>query len=379
MRIDGHFDKLEVIYVDGGTQTILDPFIRSIEWSGDVKQAYRKLRVSLANTVNGDVQIIPIKEGKAVVFREDGVELFRGVIFRYEIDSEGMAEITAYDEAVYLTKNHETKRYTKKTASAIIRELCGQFGIPVGNIADTQYVIPKLIFREKTLYDMIITALTVTQKQTGRRYFLYADKGKINLVERKTQVSKWVLEDGQNVLSASRLISIEDVRNRVKVMATDDKRKDQLLALAKDTTSEAVYGIMQHIEQVAGDVTKSQAEQRAKQILTDMKKPKEEIKLESLGIHEVTSGKAVYVKQKMTKTIGGYYVQSDSHTYENGAHTMSLLLSLTDDLPTLEYSETEDDKAKDKTEKAKQPKKVRKRKEEDIVARTFGSRDLGNN
>lgn len=377
MRIDGHINTIEVLYVEGSTQTVLTPFVRSVTWSGDVKQACRKLELSLANTINGEVQIIKITPGKAIIFKEDGVELFRGVIFDYGVSSDGMASLTAYDEAIYLTKNQETKRFVKKTASAIIRELCGQFGIPVGNIADTQYVIPKLIFREKTLYDMITMALTVTKKQTGRRYFLYADKGKINLVERKTQVSKWILEDRQNIMSASRSISIDDVRTQVKVIASDEKRKDQTLAFVKDAAASKAYGIMQHVEQADEGVTKSQAEQRAKQLLADMKKPKDEIKVDVFGIHEVIAGKAVYVRQKMTNVIGGYYVQSDSHTYEDGSHTMSLDLSLTDDLPTLEYSEQDEQKAKEKEKKAKEPKKVKKKKEDDIVARTFKSRGLG--
>src|SRR5690606_19265406 len=116
-----------------------------------------------------------------------------------------------------LTKNSDTVRFIKKTATQIVSELCGKFGIATGKLANTAHVIPKLIIRGKTLYEIIVTALTVTQKATGKRYRLRNVSGKLELVEVTEQVKRLVIENGRNIIDASFSESIDDVRTKVKL------------------------------------------------------------------------------------------------------------------------------------------------------------------
>jgi cell wall-associated NlpC family hydrolase len=333
----GEAIDIKLVYYDGKSAVYLDDFVKSIVWSGDVTQAARRLDVELNATINGDARLYPLENGKEIRFYNGKTELFRGFIFTNEIDTDGQARITAYDEAIYLVKNVDTRVYRKMTASAIIRKLCAEFGIATGTIVDTGYVIPKMILRKKTLWDMILMALTETRKQTGKRFFVYAAEGKLHVVQRKDQVVRWVIERGNNMISGTRVLSIEDLRNNITVIGGEDA--NPISSNARNADSIKKYGMMKHIERMDTDVTKSQTDQRAKQLLSEMNREHEDISVEALGIDDVFAGRAVYMRDAMTGLIGGFYVATDSHRFERGTHIMSLTLTRTDELPTLEYEE----------------------------------------
>lgn len=312
--------------------------VESAEWSGDVTQAARKLDVSFINTVDGRTQAKKIEHGRELRLVYDGRELFRGVIFAHRIDDRGRMTATAYDENTYLTRNYDTRRFANAKASDIVRRLCGDFGIAVGTIADTGYVIPKLILRDKSLWEMMITALTYTQKQTGRRFIITSREGRLHLHERKDQVVRWLIESGRNITNASYSQSIEDMRTQVKVIGGDPE-KAPVIATAKDDALIARFGIMQHLENVDPDMTRSQVEQRAKQLLVELGTIDDNAQVTALGNPDVIAGSAVYARESMTGIVGGYYVSADHHTFARGNHTMTLTLSATDDLPQMQYEE----------------------------------------
>lgn len=328
-----------VLYRDEGQEAELDPVIKSVKWSGDLKQASRKMIVELSNSGDLRETYFKLRKGGELRLMDDGGrELFRGVIFADSIDSRGQMSLTAYDENIYLTKNKDTKIFRNQTAAAIVKKLCSEFGIPAGDIHDTGFVIPKLVLRDKTLYEMMIIALTESWKQTGEAFVLTSREGKLQLLARKEQKVKWVLENGVNVLSASYSQSIEELRTQIKVVG-DDNAKKELTANAKSSELIKLYGVMQHLEKPAASMSNSQMQERAQQLLKKLGTIEDEARIECLGITEVISGASVHVMESMTGIIGGYYVSADEHRFEKGGHTMSLTLSASDDIPKMEYKE----------------------------------------
>ncbi|GIO88570.1 hypothetical protein J25TS5_55020 [Paenibacillus faecis] len=328
-----------VTYKDRNQNVYLDPIVKSISWSGDIKQAARKLVVEVSNTGDlRDLYMMFEKGAELQLILDEKQELFRGVLFADQINSKGQMTLTAYDENIYLTKNKDTKIFRNQSASAIIKRLCNEFSIEAGEIHDTGYVIPKLVFREKTLFEMMVTALTETQKQNGQHFLITSKQGKLQLLARKEQKGKWVLENGVNLLDASYSQSIEETRTQIKVIGGDVEKK-AITASAKDGELIKRFGIMQHVEKPDKDMTQSQMEQRAKQLLKDLATIEDQARIECLGIPDVVSGTCVYVKEWVTGILGGYYISADEHRFENGSHTMSLTLSATDDIPKMEYSE----------------------------------------
>lgn len=340
--------SVSVVYND----MVIDPIVESITWSGDIKQAPRTLDVTLTNTADGVTRLIDFEVGTELrlLLMETGAELFRGIIFTTNIDVNGRMTLTAYDENVYLTKNFDTKKFTNQTATSIIRQLCDEFGVPYGELADTGYVIPKLIREEMSLWDMMVTALTLTREQTGRRFYIYSRGGLLYLAERKEKVAIMVIEVGTNLLHATYRASIEDLRNQIKVLGGTEKKP--IAVTVKDQALIERFGLMQHVETVNQSLNASQVRQRADKLLSQMAVIDDEASVESIGNPEIVAGTAVYVIEPMTGILGAYYVSADTHTFEDGMHRMDLRLTATDDLPAIEYTPP--------IEKRKKAKKKRK-------------------
>ncbi|MGG4142959.1 hypothetical protein ABEW34_07485 [Paenibacillus algorifonticola] len=339
---------LRVLYNGGNGDIYIEEITQSVEWSGDVKQAYRTLQVTLTNTLDGVKPIAEFQLGKDLRLFSDGVELFRGFIFRRNTDQSGSMTLVAYDENVYLAKNEDTKKFTKMTASQIIRKLCVEFGINVGTIAETPYVIPKLILRDMTLWDMMTTALTVTRKHGGGRYFIYAAEGALHLAKRTDRKAAFIIESATNLLEASYSQSIEDMRNQVRIVGGDEEKKP-IIAVASDQASIEGYGLMQHFETGDSDATQAEITKLAADRLAELNVIDDEAIVTAEGYDDTYAGVSVYVHDAMTQIIGSYYVSSDVHTWAAGMHKMVLTLSATDDLPTLEYTPPAETDKKTKT------------------------------
>ncbi|KQL18862.1 XkdQ/YqbQ family protein [Cytobacillus solani] len=327
--------RLKVIY-DNDLE--ITPLVISADLSGHSEKPNRQLSLTLKNTIDGHKQAVSIAKGKRIEFRNNNTVRFIGVIFSTDINEKGDMQITAYDENIYLLKSVETRKFSKVKASDIARRLCADFGIEYGQIADTGYVIPTLICREKTLYEILLMALTLTRKQTGKRFFIWSKNGRLMITSGVEQKAQYLIEAGTNIISASYSESIEETKTRVKVIGGKDGK---FVATAKDSALEKQYGIMQAVEKMDEDATKSQVEQRAKTLLKERAVIDDQATVTALGIDEIITGTAVYVREPMTGIIGGYYVTSDSHTYQNGSHMMTLELSHTYDLPTIEISKEE--------------------------------------
>ncbi|WP_128893625.1 XkdQ/YqbQ family protein [Longirhabdus pacifica] len=319
--------KLELFM---GTLNIT-PLAQSITWSGDVTQLFRKLEVSLLNTKDGQNQWKTFEKGSELTLNftqdEQTSVLFKGYIFADSIDVQGSMTITAYDSNIYLTKYQDTKKFQEKKASDIIRELCREIDvISVGQIEDTGYIIPKLILRNKTLWAMMKEALEETKNHTGREFVVSSQDGKFFLKEHERNRVQWALESGVNIISASHAQSIEDLRNVVKVVSGDEN-KDPIEVTKEDQSLISKYNKMQHFESAGNDQSRSKMQQLATQLLSNLGKIKHDTSVEALGNIEVIAGTTVQVTENMTDMQGNYYVTTDSHTFADGFHNMSLTIT----------------------------------------------------
>jgi murein DD-endopeptidase MepM/ murein hydrolase activator NlpD len=333
---------VKVAYYAGTNVYYITNLLTQAEWSGDITQAARNLTLTLKNTTNGTSRAITFEMGKELRFYIDGNEEFRGIIFAIDGSDNGELRLTVHDYNAYLTKNNDSQVFSKMTASQIIKSLCNKYGIDYGHIDDTKYVIPKLILRDKTIYDMIVIALTETKKRTGKEYILGNDGGKLTLYARSSQVKRVVISRGQNLLSASLSQSIEDLRNSVR--ATGKSGPDKKGVTVTDSASVKKYGLMRDKEDDS-EKTDKQLATLARQVLTEKNVVGEDTEVESFGHPEIIAGKMVQVSESMTGISGGYYVITDSHSFDaNGKHTMKLKISKKLELNEIDYEPPQDPK-----------------------------------
>lgn len=340
---------ISLVYYEGSIQYNIESMVQKVVWSGDIKQASRKLDVTIAN-INpaGTAPIMSFSEGNQIRFYVNGTEQFRGIIFEIKEPHDGMQSLTVYDEAKYLLMNSDSRLFKNVKASGVFSQLCKEFGIPVGTVTDTGYYIKKFSMRDASLWDTFQRALAATKAETGKKFWLYSSMGKMNLVERGVSPIRWVLSDKENIVSSSKSTSIEDLRNSIKVISGDIESKDKapVIRSARDQASINKYGLMQAVVSDS-DLTPSRAQTRANKELKERNKPQIDIDISSIGIIEVIAGRGVYAYDGMSGLSGGYYVLSDTHTWDdNGTHMMDVTLSATDELPIPDLSDSELDELK---------------------------------
>jgi murein DD-endopeptidase MepM/ murein hydrolase activator NlpD len=326
--------SISVAYYSDSNIYYITELVTSVKWSGDTTQAQRDCEIDLANTKNGTTKAISFTLGKEIRFYDSGTEVFRGVIFNVDIKDTGDTSVTAHDYNYYLTRNTDSLKFTKMKASQIVKSICKRFGIDYGVVDDTGYVFSKLIFRDKTIYDMIVTALTETKKKNGRTFIIGNEKGKLTLRERKNQVKQLVISDGSNLTSASYSKSIDDLRNSVRI--TGKSGPDKAGVTVSDSDNIKKYGLMREKKDESNN-TDEKNKSVADALLKELNKVKTESNVDAIGDSSIIAGKQVQVSESMTGISGGFYVLTDSHTYTPTSHTMSLKVSKTLELNEIEY------------------------------------------
>lgn len=329
-----------VLYSYGGVTKDISDFVSSIQYGGESQTAVRKMELSILSGTDTYIPSIEIKRGGLLILLSDGSELMRTVVFKEDKDDKGNIKITSYTHGIYLAKNKNSKKYTKQTASQIAQDICKEFEIPVGTIEDTKIILKSLILRDKTLWDMLLIALTETTKKSGVKYRVFFKEGKLNISAKSKQSTYRVIEKGVNLFSANTSSSVEEMKNKIVVIGRypEDKNDAGLTYIVENTSMQKQYGLMQELQDESGNgLSKSDLKQIGDKMLKDLCKEETEAEIEALGIDEIESGVAVYVVESQTGLRDSFYVDQDDHTIEKNVHTMRLKLTRTDEVPKLEY------------------------------------------
>jgi hypothetical protein len=312
--------------------------VERASWRGETNEPHRTLALSLVNTTDNRTRAFKATPGDVVRFYVNDVRVFQGVLFAYDVSEKGAESWTCYDRNYYLLKSVDSRSFKNMKASAIIRTLAKDFGIPVGTIEDTGFVISKLILRNNTLHDMMMKPIILTKKQTKKRFFLGSKDDKLTLRQHKNNVSPWIIETNSNLTGANYSLSIEETKTQVKVTGG---KNNKLSHTTKNEANRKRYGVMQHYEEMDEKSTASQVKQRAETLLKELSVIHDQASINAIGIIDVITGCGVYVRDAMTGLAGGYFVSSDSHEFSNGQHDMSLEISKSLEMPDIEISDTE--------------------------------------
>ena len=235
---------------------------------------------------------------------------------------------TAYDNGIYLANNKDTFCYENKTATEIFKDCCTRFGIPMGEVASCTYKIPELTKSKTTAFDAIADALSLDFDATGIRHYVASNKGKISLLTRRENILQWVIEPGANLTGYSYTKSIEDIKTRVKMVS----KEGTTLAEKSNSSLESKIGIFQEIDQPDESLTTAQINDLIDSMLEEKSTPERTLSVDSIGIPDVVSGIGVYVIIPPLNISRTFYVDEDTHTFEDRSHTMSLKLTFATDV-----------------------------------------------
>lgn len=323
-------DGLSLIILKGEQGYDVTQLVEQVKWKGRKGSSSRTLAVTLIDD-DGYKHArsgIDVEQGHQCIFSYDGTELFRGIIMAQTQSHQKKLQFTAYDNGIYLANNKDTFCYENKTASDVFRDCCARFGLPVGEVAKCSYKIPELTKSKTTAFDAIADALSLDFDATGIRHYVASSKGKLSLLTRRENILQWVIEVGQNITSYSYSRSIEDIKTRVKMVS----KEGTTVAEKSNAELEKKIGIFQEIDQPDESLTTAQVNDLIESIMEEKGTPERTLTVEAMGIAEVISGIGVYIIIPELEISRTFYVDEDTHTFEDNKHTMSLKLNYANDL-----------------------------------------------
>ena len=323
-------DGLSLIILKGEQGYDVTQLVEQVKWKGRKGSSSRTLAVTLIDD-DGYKHArsgIDVEQGHQCIFSYDGTELFRGIIMAQTQSHQKKLQFTAYDNGIYLANNKDTFCYENKTASDVFRDCCARFGLPVGEVAKCSYKIPELTKSKTTAFDAIADALSLDFDATGIRHYVASSKGKLSLLTRRENILQWVIEVGQNITSYSYSRSIEDIKTRVKMVS----KEGTTVAEKSNAELEKKIGIFQEIDQPDESLTAAQVNDLIASMMEEKGTPERTLTVEAMGIAEVISGIGVYIIIPELGISRTFYVDEDTHTFEDNKHTMSLKLNYANDL-----------------------------------------------
>lgn len=332
MKIEWIRHKNGYTYTSDITQAV-----SSVSWGGSVSQAARTAEIAVINAPN-DKNVTNLKlnigAGDVIKLHEGGDLIFFGEVQSAKKASEtGTITYSCYDLLNHLLKSTGVYNFSDTTAERIVKKVCADMGIGTGSIAETKAPIKKMIIDGDTFYDIIMKAYTKAAEQTGEKYICRMNGSKLSVEVKGTVVKNFVLAEEYNITNAEYEETIENMVNVVKIY---DEKGAQVGEVKNDEWLEK-YGIYQQIYKKESGINETTA---AKSMLQGIEK---RVTLDGInGDLTCIAGNAVEVYDKATGLNGIFWIDSDTHTWENGTHIMNLELNFKNIMDSKEYEEPEE-------------------------------------
>ncbi|EMN0669399.1 C40 family peptidase [Clostridioides difficile] len=309
--------------------------------------------------------ILEFCEGNSVRLYYKGVGIFYGYIFQKKRDKENHIKIVAYDQLRYF-KNKDTYVYSNKTASELVKMLAKDFNLKYNVIEDTKYKISR-IEENKTLFDMILTALDDTLREKKEMYTLYDDFGRITLknvasMKLDTVMNNDVIED----LDYNSSID-SDTYTKIKLVRDNEETGKRDVYIAQDSTHMRSWGILQMFDTVDKNMSEAEIKQKCDILLKLYNKKTKSLSLKNvLGDIRVRAGCLVPVFLNLgdIKLQNYMLVEKVKHTFENNSHFMDLTLVDGDEFASYSSSSYSSGNSNNKDEKKNGPAQSTTNKED---------------
>lgn len=269
--------------------------------------------------------IVEFEEGDPVRLSVDNNNIFYGFVFSKSRDKSGTIDVTAYDQLRYF-KNKDTKTYTNKTASQVLKMLASDFNLNTGTIEDTEFIIASRCESNQTLFDIIQNALDLELQNKKEMYVLYDDFGKICLKNLERMKLGLVInaETGENYDYTSSIDS--DTYNKIKLTRDNENTGKREVYIAQDTNNINKWGILQYYDTIDENTNGAS---KADALLELYNKKTRNLKItNALGDIRVRGGSMIIVQLELEDiTVQNFMiVEKVTHTFKNKEHLMDLTL-----------------------------------------------------
>lgn len=302
-------------------KTLYAPLVEEgITWETARKGVPGKLEFSVVKD-----NVISFQEGNLVLMQVDDKDVFYGYVFTKRRNKDGTIKVTAYDQLRYL-KNKDTYNYENLTAGGLVKKIAEDFRLKTGVIENTAYVIKSRLEDNKTLFDMIQTALDLTLQNTKKMYVLYDDSGKLTL--RNIEALKLPLLINKNTAEDFDYTSSIDgeTYNKIKLSYNNEKANTRDIYLVEDSNRVEAWGVLQYYESID---EKTNGKAKAEALLSLYNQKTRNLSVSgAFGDIRVRGGSIIAVDLALGDiNLKSYMmVESVKHTFNGNQHTMDLTL-----------------------------------------------------
>ena len=319
-----------------------------IIWKGGINGTSRTLEVKYLD----DTTIA--KLGDKVEFYVDEDKLFTGKVFSVEVTGQSKIKtFNCFDNSIYLNKNYFVKNFNKKKPSQILKEICGELKLEVGNIPEDKVdcTYPAV---NKSGYQIILNAYTIQHRKDKKIYSIVSDDGKIEVIEQGS-LTDVLLHSEQDIKSSKYGEDIEKMVNQIVIYKTE-KEKQQIVDKVENKDDKEKYGLFQKVMQYDKDRDNIN---NAKEMLKSVEKTGN---ITCIGNVLIQSGYSIGIHEPHTNLVGSFLVKNDTHIWENDVYYCDVELAFENVMDKTEFEDKPKSK-KSKKSKSKKSKKTKKEKE----------------
>ncbi|HEU4964400.1 MAG TPA: hypothetical protein VFV52_11205 [Bacilli bacterium] len=269
-----------------------------------------------------------VNNGDIVRVRKDDTNVFYGYVFTVNTGKDEQVKLTAYDQTRYLMAN-DTYVLKNVTATEVIRKIAGDFGLKVGQLADTKHKIPSMVEDNKKLMDTICKALDSTLIATTRNYTFYDDFGELRLRDIEDSIVECLIGDESLLVDYEYKRSIDsETYNRVKLVQNNKQTGKRDVYIAQDSAKIAQWGRLQYFNVVDEKQNAAQINEQLTNLMKLKNREHKSLPLTALGDLRVRAGSVVPVMIKEYDINQYFLVDECTHSFEGADHTMKLELKV---------------------------------------------------
>lgn len=296
---------------------------------------YTTVRVGTASTITFDV----LKSGEMSFHEGDMVKIFLDkklyivcYIFK-KTKKQDVISVKAYDLLRYM-QYKESYNFTKKSADKIITIMANEFKLPIGELANTGFILPDKLYEDKTLLDIATDALMQTTVKTGKVFNLFDDVGKLALKESGTMLQKEIIGNRSFATDYTYETSIENSYSYIKLVKPNKKTGKGDSYIAYDQEKIDTWGRLQFYKKVEEGINDVQIRELAKNYLKYYAQTQRNLKIDAIGIPSFRAGCMVAVDIKSLGDIDlkkMLLIYKCTHKLSEYDHTMTLEMRVTND------------------------------------------------
>ncbi|UVI32092.1 XkdQ/YqbQ family protein [Paenibacillus spongiae] len=302
-------------------ETDITKIVQDYKWAGSIREVSRKLEITVVQSPHDPYfPKVAFRNGEMLRLSDDNKnELYQGYIRSIEKSDQGKSfKLASSDGTIYLTKSEIAKTFSKMKAEDIVKSICTELGVSFGTSPNTS---TKHTFAHSgSAYDAILDTFKRLKNTTKKIYMIRMSKGKLNMIEKGSTVAKRLNTSVEHISESVYQQDIEDAVTSVIIV--DDK--GNRIGEVKDSENIRLFGMTQKIYRKEKD---QNANTVAKNMLTGERQKATINMIGGKNTYDVIAGNAVLIKDTHTGLVGVFFIDADTHTFQDGFHSISLELA----------------------------------------------------